>query len=57
VRLRSWHVYVIEWSATDIRCKAVDELGIVRTRTNASGGIATAGGGVMHGGCAGAATA
>src|SRR6267154_262563 len=38
VRRRSWHVHVIEWTATDIRCKAVVvEFGIICTRTDASG--------------------
>ena len=61
VRRRSWHVHVVEWTASDIRYKAVVvELGIVCTRTDASGGIATAttiGGRIMHGGCASSASA
>ena len=45
---------------TDIRCKAVVELGIVSARANASCGIAAAttiSGRVMYGGCAGAVMA
>ena len=61
MRRRSWHGHVVEWTASDIRYKAVVvELGIVCTRTDASGGIATAttiGGRVMHGGCAGPTSA
>ena len=59
--MRTWHGYVVEWATTDIRYKAVVvELGIVCTRTDASGGITTAttvGSGVVHGGCARAAAA
>ncbi len=59
--LRSWHVHVVERTATDIRYKAVVvELGVVCTRADASGGIsttATIGGRVMDGGCARGAAA
>jgi hypothetical protein len=41
-RLRRLHVHVVEWVVTDVRCEAVVELGVVRTRTNPRSSIATA---------------
>jgi len=60
LRLRRLCVHVVEGAAADIRCEAVVELGVVRTRTDASGGIAAATAvtaRVVYGGCAGTATA